>query len=260
MRITIPVAISGECWAPTVPEINLAVCFPTNAQGEEEFDASAFRSEIRNCERIQIASDDSDSVLAFAAMLLSAVNDWVKANDRNDGSRKMCRVSTRLAKHNENGRVNPVRITLTNAITPFNGRTFMTVRVKITHDAKSAIGYPFERDFALFLADMCKGFSRRFEEHDSPPLVFTPETQALIEETHERTLISKTEQSNEWRLLCSHHRNGYCAPLCTDCPHYHNGRCEIVRHVFVDADVAASVPLSAEAERIEAIVKGEHVK
>lgn len=87
----------------------------------------------------------------------------------------------------------------------------------------------FERDFAMIIADFCRGYSRRYVERGDPPLVFAPETETLLAELHERTEAEyrreAVRRANDCRLLCASHRNGFCSPFKPSCPHFRTGSC-----------------------------------
>ena len=183
----IRVTSSGDCWAPEVPRVDLARCYPQDAQGRETFDEAAFRAQVKDCRAVQFASDDRGPVCAFAALLIASFGEWMADNDRNDGSSSaVSRAARTIRQRVRRGASASVRVDLANAAAGWKGRRFRTVRVRIRHDDRGVVAERFERDCALVLADFCGSYSRRFTERGDPPLVFAAETQRLLDELHAR--------------------------------------------------------------------------
>ena len=231
MKISIFVASSGDCWAPKVPKVDLARCYPKGADGREAFDEAAFRAQVKDCRAVQIASDDRGAVCAFAALLLSSVDAWMDDNDRNDGTdAAVSRASRAIVRRVRRGAVASVRLDLANAAVLHRGRAFRTVRVRIRHtDNGTVAAERFDRDFALVVADFCQSYSRKFVERGDPPLVFHPDTEALLAELRARTERNRRREevraANLARFRCERHLNGFCSPCRFDCPHYARGKC-----------------------------------
>ena len=184
----IRVTSSGDCWAPEVPRIDLAACFPRTADGEERFDEAAFRAQVKDCRAVQFASDDRGPVCAFAALLLASFGEWMADNDRNDGSSSaVSRAARTIRQRVRRGASASVRVDLANTAAGWKGRRFRTVRVRIRPDDRGVVAAErFDLDCALVLADFCGSYSRRFTERGDPPLVFAAETQRLLDELHAR--------------------------------------------------------------------------
>lgn len=189
MKVMIRVTSSGDCWAPEVPRVDLARCYPQDAQGRETFDEAAFRAQVKDCRAVQFASDDRGPVCAFAALLLASFGEWMADNDRNDGSSSaVSRAARTIRQRVRRGASASVRVDLTNAAAGWKGRRFRTVRVRIRPDDRGVVAAErFDLDCALVLADFCRSYSRRFVERGDPPLIFAPETEALLAELHART-------------------------------------------------------------------------
>ena len=187
MRITLRITSAGDCWSFGVPKIDLARCYPKNADGAEQFDESAFRAQVRDCRTVQIGSDDCGPVCAFGALLLASVGEWLDDNDRNDGhDETVSRAARSIRRRVRRGASATVRVDLSNTTVWHKGRALQTVRVRIRHDDRGVVAERFERDCALVLADFCGSYSRRFAERGDPPLVFAAETQRLLDELHAR--------------------------------------------------------------------------
>ena len=230
MRLTFHVTTSGDCWTVDVPRVTLADCYPKDEQGVEQFDESAFRRQVAGSPRVMIASDDRGPVCAFAAMLLASIGAWLDDNDKFDGSREMQRVNATFQSRVRRERFAAVRVDLANARVEWKGRTLNTVRVRVRHAELANVGSPFEVDAAMMVADFCNEYSRRFVERGDPPLVFSPETEALLAALHERTECEReaerVKNANINRHKCERLVNGYCAPCKFDCPHFKAGKCE----------------------------------
>lgn len=189
MKVMIRVTTSGDCWAPEVPHVDLAACFPHGPDGEERFDEAAFRAQVKDCRAVQFASDDRGPVCAFAALLLASFGEWMADNDRNDGSSSaVSRAARTIRQRVRRGASASVRVDLANAAAGWKGRRFRTVRVRIRPDDRGVVAAErFDLDCALVLADFCRSYSRRFVERGDPPLIFAPETESLLAELHART-------------------------------------------------------------------------
>lgn len=189
MRITFRITSAGDCWSFGVPKIDLARCYPKNADGAEQFDEAAFRAQVRDCRTVQIGSDDRGPVCAFAALLLASVGEWLDDNDRNDGHDEIVsRAARSIRRRVRRGASATVRVDLSNTTVWHNGRALQTVRVRIRHDDRGVVAAErFDLDCALVLADFCRSYSRRFVERGDPPLIFAPETESLLAELHART-------------------------------------------------------------------------
>ena len=188
MKITVRVTSSGDCWAPEVPRIDLAACFP-NGPGGERFDEASFRAQVKDCRAVLLGSDDRGAVCAFAALRLASFGEWMADNDRNDGtSASVSRAARTIRRRVRRGASASVRVDLANAVVCWRGRRFQTVRVRIRPDDRGVVSAErFDRDCALILADFCRAYSRKFEERGDPPLLFASETQALLEDLRART-------------------------------------------------------------------------
>lgn len=189
MKVMIRVTTSGDCWAPEVPHVDLAACFPHGPDGEERFDEAAFRAQVKDCRAVQFASDDRGPVCAFAALLLASFGEWMADNDRNDGSSSaVSRAARTIRQRVRRGASASVRVDLANAAAGWKGRRFRTVRVRIRPDDRGVVAAErFDLDCALVLADFCRSYSRRFVERGDPPLIFAPETESLLAELKSRT-------------------------------------------------------------------------
>ena len=187
MKITISVTSSGDCWAPNVPRVDLAACFPRDRSGAERFDEPTFRAQVKDCRAVLFSSEDRGPVCAFAALLLASFAEWLDDNDRNDGHDEVVsRAARSIRRRVRRGASATVRVDLSNTTVWHKGRAMQTVRVRIRHDDRGVVAERFERDCALVLADFCGSYSRRFTERGDPPLVFAAETQRLLDELHGR--------------------------------------------------------------------------
>lgn len=229
MRLTFRVTTSGDCWTVDVPRVTLAECYPKDEQGREQFDEGAFRRQVAGSGRVMLSSDDRGPVCAFAAMLLASLGEWMNDADKFDGSDRMKRVDASLRRRVRRDKFAAVRIDLSNAVTDHKGGRYRTVRVRIRHDALGSVGSPFELDCAMMVADFCRNYSRMFVERGDPPLLFAPETEALLVALHERTErereAERVREANVSRHKCERLINGFCSPCKFDCPHYREGKC-----------------------------------
>ena len=229
MRLTFHVTTSGDCWSVDVPRVTLADCYPKDEQGRETFDESAFRRQVANSRNIMISSDDRGPVCAFAAMLLASLGEWMNDADKFDGSDRMKRVAASMSRRVKREKFAAVRVDLSNALTAHKGGTFRTVRVRIRHDGLDSVGTPFELDCAMMVADFCRCYSRMFVERGDPPLIFSPETDALLAALHDRTErereAERVKTANIMRHKCERLVNGFCSPCKFDCQHFKAGKC-----------------------------------
>ena len=229
MRITLRITSAGDCWSFGVPKIDLARCYPKNADGAEQFDEAAFRAQVRDCRTVQIGSDDRRPVCAFGALLLASVGEWLDDNDRNAGGDK-AKAARRIAARERRGASASVQIDLRNTRVSHKGRDVRTVCVRIRYRDNGVVAAErFDRDCALIVADFCATYSRKFVERGDPPLFFEQQTLGLLEELHARRIredeAERIEISNQRSLSCERQRGGFCSPAKFDCPHYKDGRC-----------------------------------
>lgn len=222
MRITLRITSAGDCWSFGVPKIDLARCYPKNADGAEQFDEAAFRAQVRDCRTVQIGSDDRGPVCAFGALLLASVGEWLDDNDRNAGGDK-AKAARRIAVRERRGVSASVRVDLRNARVSHKGRDVRTVCVRIRNDDFGVVAAErFDWDCALIVADFCATYSRKFVERGDPPLCFEPRTLLLVEELRRRRAREEAQERVE---KCERRINGFCSPAKFDCPHYKDGRC-----------------------------------
>lgn len=222
MRITLRITSAGDCWSFSVPKIDLARCYPKNADGAERFDEAEFRRQVRNCRAVQIGSDDRGPVCAFAALLLASVGEWLDDNDRNAGGDK-AKAARRIAARYRRGASAVVRIDLRNVAVRHKGRDVRTVCVRIRHADNGVVAAErFDLDCALVIADFAATYSRKFVERGDPPLLFSDETANLVKELHARRA---REEAEERRRACERNAGGFCSPIMPGCPHYRNGKC-----------------------------------
>lgn len=229
MRISSRITSVGKNWWPQFPRIDLAACFP-KVNGVEQFDESEFRRQVRTCPQIQMSSDDHGAPCAFAAILIASVNDWLDATDTSDETTSKPKIQRQLMRRLERGKSSYVRIDITGVAVPHKSRRVRSTRIRVTTKSNNVVqSCRFERDFAMIIADFCRGYSRRYVERGDPPLVFAPETETLLAELHERTEAEyrreAVRRANDCRLLCASHRNGFCSPCKPYCPHFRAGSC-----------------------------------
>lgn len=222
MRITLRITSAGDCWSFGVPKIDIARCYPKDADGVEQFDEAEFRAQVRDCRAVQIGSDDRGPVCAFGALLLASVGEWLTDNDKNAGGDK-AKAARRIAARERRGASASVRIDLRNVAVTHKGRAVRTVAVRIRNDDFGVVAAErFDWDCALIVADFCATYSRRFVERGDPPLCFEPRTLLLVEELRRRR---EREEAEERRLSCERNAGGFCSPIKPDCPNYRNGKC-----------------------------------
>lgn len=222
MRITLKITSAGDCWSFGVPSVDLAACYIKSTNGDENFNETEFRNEIRGCRAVQLNSEDRGPVCAFAALLFASVNEWLDDNDKNANGEKE-KAAKRIAARYRRGASATVRIDLRNSTVCHKGRAMRTVRVCIRYTDNGIVASErFDRDCARLIADFCASYSKKFVERGDPPLLFSPETENLIEELH---ACRVREREEICRLSCERHAGGYCSPAKFDCPHYKKGRC-----------------------------------
>ena len=256
MRLTFTVTSAGRCYSiGGLPRVRVAECYPDRRDGRgEQFDEAAFRAAVKDCRSVQFAADDRGCVCAFAALLCASLGDWMEDMDRDDGTdADVTRAARSIKARAKRGVSARVRVDLTAATVETKpGRLFRTVRVRIRHDD---LGVPsadrFDLDCALIVADFCLSYSRRFVERGGPPLVFAPETEALLIELRRRTEAGerrrKVKEANIARHRCERLTGGeYCSPCRFDCPHFHGGKCRDITEADL-TDAAESVPCRSDA-------------
>lgn len=222
MRITLRITSAGDCWSFGVPKIDLARCYPKDADGVEQFDEAEFRAQVRDCRAVQIGSDDRGPVCAFGALLLASVGEWLTDNDKNAGGDK-AKAARRIAARERRGASASVRIDLRNVAVRHKGRDVLTAAVRIRNDDNGVVAAErFDRDCAMIIADFCNQYSSRFVAKGDPPLLFADETANLVKELHARR---ERDEAEARRLSCERQRGGFCSPIRPDCPHYRNGKC-----------------------------------
>jgi len=236
MRITARISSSGDYWHPQWPRIDIRGAYPV-VDGRETFDEPAFRRMIRDCRNVQFGSDDWGAPVAFAALLIQTVNDWMDDNERGKDD-KSRRIDSRLNRRLDCCSVSFCRIDLTAVRHVLaDGAIVRTPKVRIVTDDGGVVQKEhYERDFAMLLADVCREYSKKFVARGDAPVVFASETERLLDELHERTVADDVRKANENRLLCDRYRNGQCSPCKFDCPHYESGRCVAVSALPGDYD------------------------
>lgn len=234
MRISVRVAANQNYWFPRFPKVDLDACFP-KTDGDERFDEAEFRRQVAKYPFVNIGSNDTGSPLAFAAILIASVNDWLDDNDK-DGDPKLKPISERLNRRIERGTTSFVRIDITGVAVEHGGVLVRGVKVRITTDDRNTVERrPFERDFAMVIADFCRCYSERYVSRGDPALVLAPETEAFIRELHGITDDIKRRDeirdSNGRRFSCPHYFRGFCTsdndgnPPDFACRHYACGHC-----------------------------------
>jgi len=237
MRISVRVVSNQDCWYPRFPKIDLDSCYPQTHDENERFHEDDFRRQVRDCPFVTIASDDEGAPLAFGAILIASVNDWLNDQDKDvKGDPKKDKIRERLNRKLERGTFSFVRIDITGVRVEWNKKTVRGVKVRITTDDRDVVQRrAFEREFAMVVADFCRCYSNLYVSRGDPALVFAPETQQLIDDLHNLTVEieekERVRKSNEERFICPHYRNGYCTsdadgnPPRFDCEHYCKGQC-----------------------------------
>lgn len=239
MRITIPVISAGNRWTARVPRVDVTRCYPNGADGKPEFDEAEFRRQVRCNPRVQIGSEDAGhSAVAFGAILLSSLCDWMDDNSKDGDSLPRYRETmSRIDRRIERGNVTYCRIDVRPCRQQFKGREIVGVRVEITTDGKGVVqSAPFEREFAMMVCDFCETYSARYAERNDPPLVFGPSAMEIAKELHERTVEDERERklkelnANRWK--CERRTaTGYCSPCKFDCPCFCGGMCVEAKEV-----------------------------
>ncbi len=228
MRITVRIAQAEGKWWPNFPRIDAAACFP-KVDGVECFDEGIFRRQAASQPAIQIAGGEEGTPLAFAAILIDAVDAWLDDEKTEDTGPKITRIKKAMQRRLAKGRTSAVRVDITGFVDVINGKTVRRLKIRIRWDMMDAIGENFAEGFAMILADFCRTFSQRYEAKGDPPFVFTPETEGLLAKLHaitvERTDREKLAELNAGRFTCPYYHTGFCAPCQFKCPHYNHGRC-----------------------------------
>ena len=185
MRITFPVASSGDAWWPFVPQFDAAQCYRTDDDGECEFDENAFRRAMKNERHIMFASTDTPTICAFASLLLDTLNKWTKdITVAKDDSHRAKRIQRRVATD----RYATVRVDILPHVSrDAKNHLVTTAKVRIREDARKAIGQNFQHLLALYIADVCNVLEQKAQAHKEHLIDFTPELQALVDELHERS-------------------------------------------------------------------------
>ena len=241
MRISIRIASNQDCWHPRFPTVDLAKCYPKDASGKTRFDESEFVRQISAFDYVMLSDKDSGTPMAFAAILIASVNEWLEDNGKDvDADPNVAKISSRLNRNLKRGSYSFVRLDITGVRVVWKGKTVRGTKVRITTNDNDVFERnPFEHDFAMILADFCRCYSNLYVSRGEPALVFSPETQALIKELHDLTVekneADRIRKSNESRFTCKNHRCGYCTsdaegnPPDFNCEHYRNGKCVEVK-------------------------------
>lgn len=192
MRITIRVTSAGECWKPDVPAIDCDRILPDGKDGRRTFDRSEFARQFRDCREVQTSSDERADVIAFGCDLLRSLNEWhdesVAPSEREERS-----VAPRLKGRDRRGMFGYVRIDLYAATkdgTP-------CVRARVRHDEGNVVNGAnggHVKECAFLVAEFLRVYRDLFAERGDPPLLFSEETQGLVDENHERTMAAKLEE------------------------------------------------------------------
>lgn len=237
MRISIRIASNHDCWHPRFPTIDLGKCYPKGDDGKSHFYEAEFRRQMSAFDYVMISDKDYGTPLAFAAILIASVNEWMDdVGKEAAGDPKSEKIRSRLNRNLKRGSYSFVRLDITGTNVYWKGTIIRGAKVRITTNDNNVFERcPFEHDFAMILADFCRCYSNQYVERGEPALVFEPETKKLIRELHELTVEKNEEErirkSNESRFTCKHHRCGYCTcdadgnPPDFNCEHNCNGRC-----------------------------------
>ena len=241
MRISIRIVSNHDCWHPRFPTVDLAKCFRKDASGKPHFYESEFIRQISAFDYVMLSDKDSGTPMAFAAILIASVNDWLEDSGKEvDADPKVAKISSRLKRNLKRGSYSFVRLDITGVRVFWKGKTVRGAKVRITTNDNDVFeSHPFEHDFAMILADFCRCYSNLYVSRGEPALVFSPETQALIKELHDLTVekdeADRIRKSNESRFTCKNHRCGYCTsdaegnPPDFNCEYYRNGKCVEVK-------------------------------
>lgn len=227
MRITLKITSAGDCWSFNVPRIDLAKCYPKDADGAEQFDEAEFRRQVKDHKAVQFSSEDRGPVCAFAAMLLSSLGEWLGENSMGESAERDRAVKS-ISRRSRRGAFMFVRVDLKNEIVEHEGNMKRTVAVDIRYSDNGVVASDrYDHECALLVAEFCSTFSKRFVENGDPPLVMkkTIAMSDLILELKARRREREIEEANKSRLWCERHKLGFCSPIKPSCPHYCKGKC-----------------------------------
>lgn len=189
MRISIRIASNQDCWHPRFPTVDLAKCYPKDASGNTHFNESEFIRQISAFDYVMLSDKDSGTPMAFAAVLIASVNEWLEDNGKDvDADPNVAKISSRLNRNLKRGSYSFVRLDITGVRVVWKGKTVRGAKVRITTNDNDVFErHPFEHDFAMILADFCRCYSNLYVSRGEPAIVFAPETQALLNDLHELT-------------------------------------------------------------------------
>lgn len=233
MRITIPIVSAGNRWTAKLPRVDLDACYPIAEDGRPSFCEESLRRQLRDCPHVQFSSGDfGTSAVAFAAVLLSSIGDWMDDNTKD--AETLPRVKTTLRRFDSRigrGQQTYCRIDIRRCRQRFRDSEIYGIKVEIdTNDRGVVQTAAFEREFAMMVMDFCETYSKRYSERGDPPLVFGPSALQIANELHERTVEDERERMierlNVDRWKCERRTaSGHCSPCKFDCPCFSAGLC-----------------------------------
>ena len=255
MRLTFRVTTSGDRWAVAAPSVDFEKVWP---KGKGDFDEAEFRTEVRQFGGQVMIGDKPGETCAmrFASILLHEFAEW--SGNANDNERAIAeggfhRMQSVVNRRAEQGRYGNVRVRIDPITTPFKGKVYHSLRLRVDRDGRDVPNAEAATHYcAMVLAYLLREIDRDLREHDQPPCEIADEVLLLAAERDREYYAARAAESNATRGECERNRKGFCAPCKFDCPHCRNGKCAEVATLDDEATMRRVPYYAKEFEKREA--------